>query len=80
MLTIKEAQESLVCSVLKGGLIGPSSAEGLVCNYEDIKPVGVPHIQLVLDQLVIAGCMKKGADERYTTTEQGKKLISHNYM
>ncbi|ENB2053093.1 hypothetical protein D2H34_004560 [Vibrio fluvialis] len=73
MTPIKHGQDNLVCNLLTSASHGPITAADFA--YQPTESNSVAHINLVMDQLVIAGCMTQTEDGRYLTSKQGERMI-----
>jgi hypothetical protein len=73
MHAIKQGQEGLVKGILNEGVLGPQTAETIYFERK-VSEASEQHIQLTLDQLVLAGCMYQTEDGRYLTSGDGERL------
>jgi hypothetical protein len=74
---IKKDQTSLVREILESASCGPQSAESIGGRVLALGKASLPHIAFVMEQLSIAGQLKKIPDGRYITTSTGDAMISH---
>ena len=74
-IKVKQDQINLVLGILECCSYGPATIDSIVFWNPATKSVGRIHLDLVIEQLILAHCMTYTADDRLITTQSGEAYL-----
>lgn len=75
-MQVKPNQENLVVSILESTNYGPNTIDSMLLWNQSIEEAGRTHLEFVVEQLIVSGCLTYTSDRRLITTQQGEILLN----
>ncbi|MCY9805547.1 MULTISPECIES: hypothetical protein [Vibrio] len=74
-MNVKPEQANLVLSILESANCGPTTIDSMLLWDKETEEAGRAHLEFVVEQLLVSGCMTYTGDKRLITTQQGELHI-----
>lgn len=79
-MNVKTEQANLVLSILESANCGPTTIDSMLLWDKETEEAGRVHLEFVVEQLLVSGCMTYTEDKRIMTTQLGELQIHLQLM